>query len=209
MSSALSRLSRLSSAIAISFALAAAPAAAAGYIKFGDIKGQTNTADSRPGRGEIHIESFSWGQTQVARGGGKMHQEDLSVVPSTAEGAKGGTGEYEWKVEEGEKAPPRTTGPTSVTAKGATPTGRKATPKLLEAAVKGKVFKSAAPRGSVTTVVPAGTCRAGARYPTAELGTVSRVYTMTNVVVAGCSSARSSGRPMESMSLNYEKIDWK
>jgi type VI protein secretion system component Hcp len=206
MSSAHLRLSRVSSAIAIAFALAAAPAAAAGYLKLGDIKGQAAAAGSGH-RDEIHIESFSWGATQ-ARVGGKMHQEDLSVAPSK-DGAKGGNVEFEWKVEEGESAPPGTTGPTTVASKGSTPTGRKATPKLLEAAVKGKVFKSPTPRGSLTTVVPAGTCRAGARYPTAELGTGNRVYTMTGVVVAGCSAAGSSGRPMETLSLNYEKIVWK
>jgi type VI protein secretion system component Hcp len=205
MSSALTRLSRVSSAIAISFALAAAPAAAAGYLKLGDIKGQAAAAGSGH-RGEIHIESFSWGATQT-RVGGKMHQEDLSAAPS-ADGAKGGNVEFEWKVEEGESAPPGTTGPTSVAAKGSTPAGRKATPKLSEAVAKGKVFQSPAPRGSVTALVPAGTCRAGARYPTAEIGTGNRVYTMTGVVVAGCSAARSSGRPMESMSLNYTKIVW-
>ena len=197
MSSALTRLSRVSSAIAISFAVAAAPAAAAAYIKLGDIKGNAAAAGSGH-RGEIHIESFSWGATQVRRGGGKMHQEDISVAPS-ADGAKGGNVEFEWKVEEGESAPPGTTGPTSVKAAGATPGGtRKATPKLSEPIA----------RGSLTTLVPAGTCRAGARYPTAELGTGNRVYTMTGVVVAGCSAARSSGQPMETMSLNYTKISW-
>ena len=60
--------------------------------------------------------------------------------------------------------------------------------------------------------LPAGTCRVGARYPTAELGTGNRVYRMTNVVVASCSvsghGGDSSARPMESMSLNYEKVVW-
>ena len=67
-------------------------------------------------------------------------------------------------------------------------------------------------QGSMTTMVPAGTCRVGARYPTAELGTGNRVYRMTNVVVASCSvsghGGDSSARPMESMSLNYEKVVW-
>jgi hypothetical protein len=85
----------------------------------------------------------------------------------------------------------------------------KSTPKLLESATRGKVFKSPAPSGSMTAVVPAGTCRVGARYPTAELGTGTRVYTMTGVVVTGCTAASDGSIPTETLSLNYQKIIWK
>ena len=228
-------------AVAIA-ALDATGAAAAGYLKLGDIKGQ---AAAGPGRGgEIHVESFSWGATQTGvgahgagggGGAGKVHVHDISMAPAP-EAAKGGNVEFEWKVEEGESARPR---PSDVTLKrgptremkesgekGGTEdinigvgelqeatiskSSDKATPKLLESAAKGKVFQSPASRGSLTTLVPAGMCRAGARYPNAELGTGDRVYQMTGVIVTGCSSSGSSAsRPMESMSLNYEKIIWK
>lgn len=244
MISAPLRLSRVSTAIAIVFALAAAPAAAGGYLKLGGVKGQTSAAGSH--RDEIHIESYSWGRSQTA---GKMHMEDISAAPTDgAKGAKGGNVEYEWKVEEGESAPPRPTRPSDVTMKRGTTAGDPDRPivagrvpntsaarestemggtedinigvgELQEATISKSMdmanpkltqFSSPAPRGSMTAIVPAGTCRRGARYPTAELGTGDRVYTMTGVVVTGCSAAASGGSaPMEHLSLNYQKIIWK
>ena len=84
----------------------------------------------------------------------------------------------------------------------------KATPKLMEAATKGKVFGSPAPSGSMTTRVPAGTCTVGARYPAAKLDTGSMIFEMENIMVSSCSSGSggSSSLPMEEISFNYEKI---
>jgi type VI protein secretion system component Hcp len=84
----------------------------------------------------------------------------------------------------------------------------KSTPKLMEA----KVLGSPAPRGSLTTLVPAGTCKLGARYPRAELDTGAMRFEMENVLISSCaahSGGGSESRPMESLSLNYEKIVWK
>ena len=83
MTSAARRLSRVSTAIAIAFALAATPAFAAGYIKFDGVDG--DVAGKGHG-GEIHVESFSWGASQAGtgRGTGKMHMEDISAKPDTA-----------------------------------------------------------------------------------------------------------------------------
>ena len=213
MNRAHSRLSRVSiaTALAIALSVSAAPAAAAGYLKLGDIKGE--------------VQAWSWGETQTT---------------------KGGNVEFEWKVEEGESAPPRPGGTEDINigvgelqegdsdaelaaprdAASGLPTGKrqhkpititkpvdKASPKLAEAVVKGKVFKSG-PRpgkGMLAVMVPAGTCVAGARYPSAEFGAGGRVYTLADVVVAACSPSPSSGgdsRPMESMSLNYSKVTW-
>jgi hypothetical protein len=61
----------------------------------------------------------------------------------------------------------------------------------------------------MTTTVPAGMCRVGARYPSAELGTGDRVYTMTGVVVTHCSAADDGSVPTETLSLNFDKITWK
>ena len=87
----------------------------------------------------------------------------------------------------------------------------KSSPKLMEAATKGKVFAGPAPRGSLSIKVPTGTCKAGARYPAAEFGTDKRVYQLTGVVVTHCSGARSSDGsiPTETLSLNFDKITWK
>jgi len=237
MTSAPLRLSGVSTAIAIAFALTAAPSAAAGYLKFGSVKpvlsnvkgGQANAAGSH--RDEIHIESYSWGMSQTGsgRGGGKMHLEDVSTA---AKEGKGGNVEFEWKVEEGESAPPRPTRPSDVTMKrGTTTTAKESGEKggtedinigvggLQEATVSKSMDKAStrlvqpAPRGSMTAIVPAGTCRVGARFPTAELGTGQRIYKMTGVVVTSCSTSGSGSgsdiRPMESISMNYDKIIWK
>jgi type VI protein secretion system component Hcp len=196
----LSSASRVSVAAALALALAvsAAPAAAAGYIKFDGVDGEAAKSSDKPRLAVLEVQAWSWG---------------------AKDGAKGGNVEFEWKVEEGESAPPRPGGaqdiaapaPAAAAASG-TPTGKrqhkpltivkevdKATPKLAEAAVKGKLF----------VMVPAGTCVAGARYATAEFGTGTRVYKLEDVVVASCSPAVSGGgdaRPMESLSLNYERI---
>ena len=60
--------------------------------------------------------------------------------------------------------------------------------------------------GSLSVDVPAGMCRAGARYPNAEFGTPQGALTLDNVVVASCTAAAGSAAPTETMSLNYEKI---
>ena len=201
-------LSRASIAAALALALAvSAPAAAAGYMKFGDIKGEAASSD-KPRLAVLEVSAWSWG---------------------AKDGAKGGNVEFEWKVEEGESAPPPPGGTDDIAAAPAgaasgTPTGKrqhkpltitkpvdKATPKLAEAVAKGKVFKSGPGTGSgmLAVMVPAGTCRAGARYATAEFGTGTRVYQLEDVVVSRCAPALSGGsdtRPMESLSLNYERI---
>ncbi len=80
MISATPRLSRVSTAIAVLFALAAAPAVAGpAFLKFGGVDGDTKDRH----KNEIEILSWSWGATQAK---GKI--------------------EHEWKVEEGESAPP-------------------------------------------------------------------------------------------------------
>ena len=234
------RLSRASiaTALALALALTAAPAAAAGYLKLGDIKGEVAS------EGQIEILSWSWGISQAS---GKVSKIDsISIKQGTAK-AKGNV-EYGWKVEEGESAPPRPGGTEDIAigvgelqggdveaevttlpaaAASGTPTGKrqhkpititkpvdKATPKLLEAAAKGKVFQAEPARGSgsLVAMVPTGTCRAGARYATAEFGTGSRVYKLEDVIVSGCSAVASGGgsnaRPMESLSLNYAKVSW-
>ena len=208
MSSALTRLSRVSSAIAISFALAAAPAAAAGYLKLGDIKGEAAAAGSGHSK-EIHVESFSWGATQ-ARVGGKMHQEDISVAP--ASGARAGNVEREM-TESGEKGGTEDINIGVGELQEATiskSTDRTIVP-LAQHALIGRAPRGTARRASLSVQVPAGTCRPGARYPTAELGADGRIYTMTGVVVARCSPARArdGSIPTETLSLNFDKITWK
>ena len=190
------RLSRVSiPAIAIAaVALPAAPASAAGFMYFKDSPIVGEAADGRQ-VGRIHVDSWSWGDTG-ARGGEKWFVADsfsFGVEREMKEsGEKGGTEDINIGVGELQEAT-------------ISKSMDKATPKLIEAPVKGKVFARPQPRGSLSIKVPAGTCKAGARYPAAEFGTDKRVYQLTGVVVTGC----GGGVAMETLSLNYEKISWK
>lgn len=204
------RLSRVSAAIAIAFALAAAPASAAGYLKLGDIKGES-AARSGHG-GQIDVESWSWGAAATRGADGKWFVADsfsFGVEREMKEsGEKGGTEDINIGVGELQEA---TISKSMDAAASGTPAGKR----MHKPMTITKELDKSTPllrQGSMTTLVPAGTCRLGARYPTAELGTGNRVYRMTNVVVTSCSASGSGGggdaRPMESISLNYEKVVW-
>jgi type VI protein secretion system component Hcp len=68
------------------------------------------------------------------------------------------------------------------------------------------------PSGSLTLVVPAGACTAGARYPSMDLAAEDGAYRLEDVVVTGCSPAdeKAGGdRPTETLTLNYAKISVK
>lgn len=112
MTSARPRLSRVSFGLAITVGLAAAPASAAGpaFLKFGGVEGQA--AGHKDHKGEIEILSYSWGAA-----GKDMTLKGKTIGQNARDGRKGGNVEFEWKVEEGESAPPRPTRPTDVTLK--------------------------------------------------------------------------------------------
>lgn len=89
-------------ATAIAALATASAAAGPAYLRFEPIKGDS----SAHGRGEIEVVSYSWGQAQAA---GRVNKVDGFTVKQgvkPADGAKGGNVEFEWKVEEGESAPP-------------------------------------------------------------------------------------------------------
>ena len=184
-------------AIAIAIALPAAPAAAAGFMYFKDspIVGEATG-------GWIAVDSWAWGATGSRGTSDKWFVADsfsFGVEREMKEsGEKGGTEDMNIGVGELQE----------VTI---SKSMDKSSPKLMEAATKGKVFAGPAPRGSLSIKVPTGTCKAGARYPAAEFGTDKRVYQLTGVVVTHCSGARSSDGsiPTETLSLNFDKITWK
>jgi type VI secretion system secreted protein Hcp len=60
----------------------------------------------------------------------------------------------------------------------------KSSPKLAEAVAKGKVFK------------------------TVEIGDPTGTYTLTDVVISSVQPSSGGDRPMETLSLNYAKIEW-
>jgi type VI protein secretion system component Hcp len=236
MTSAPLRLSRVSTATAILFALAAAPAAAGpAFLKLGGVEGETarpatrdewvkvegNAMPAAEGKkdfykGWIELNSWSWGTTGAAASASKtMTMKGSKIgenstdgdpdrplvtgrVPNAAKesGEKGGTEDINIGVGELQEAT-------------ISKSSDKSTPKLMEAAAKGKVLSTPAPRGSMTTLVPAGTCRAGARYPGATLDTGQMRFVMENIMVTSCSSGGGSGGeslPMEEISFNYGKI---
>lgn len=181
------RLSRFILATAAGFALtlAAVPAAAAGYLKLGDIKGESS--DSKH-KNWIDVESWSWGESRSAGAASDMRMKGSKI---------------------GQNAP-ASAGKANVQDISITKSSDKSSPKLAEAAVKGKVFSSPAPRGSLTTFVPAGTCRVGARYPNGSLETETMRFEMENIMVTSCATGGSGGSggmvPTEQISLNYEKV---
>ncbi len=184
MISARTRLSRVSAAIALSFALATAPAAAApGYLKLGDIKGEANDEGHKD---QFEILSWSW---ETSRSAATDAGDAAAVRPGTAAPA-------------GEKA---------VSKSGDRGGTEDAAISVITDKALPRLSKSPAPQGSLTAMVPAGICKSGARYPTAELGADGRVYRMSDVIVTSCSApvstAGGGGRPMEQISLDYSRVE--
>ncbi len=231
------RLSGISTALALIFAVSAAPAAASGYIKFGGVEGESTASDHTK---QVEILSWSFGTsnastgsgTHVGGGGAGSGKVDVSGAAPEAAKKKGNV-EYGWKVEEGEKA--AASHEAEITLKGAA--AKPGRVKVGDVTLKrgitaggsesvggvkvasgdidgdGRADLAVVPgqgSGTLTVVVPAGLCQAGARYPTAELGTGSRTYRLTDVIVSSCASAATSSGspPMESLSISYTEIEW-
>ena len=210
MTSAASRLSRVSAAIALCVALPAAPAAAAGFMYFKDSPIVGESTGSK-GRDALKVESWAWGPTGSRGTRDKWFVADsfsFGVEREMKEsGEKGGTEDMNIGVGELQEM----TISKSMDSSSATlPRERP----MTWDNVKNKAWTGIAgprPRGGLSIKVPAGTCKVGARYPAAEFGTDKRVYHLAGVVVTGCSASASSGDsiPTETLSLNYDKITWK
>lgn len=231
MTSAHPRLSRVSAAIALSFALAAAPALAAdAFLKLGDIKGESE-ADKH--KGQIEVLSWSWGEAEAATGSYKLEKvyvkswstsgdaDSPEVERETTESSGNGSrplhpppddtkdvdiGDMTLKGSKigGNAAP----GDAEVTLKRGATVGGDSTAGKLRPGTKLQVkLTKPLKKGSLTAAVPAGTCRVGARYPTAEFATGESVYRMEDVVVFACAPAASNGGPpMEHMAMGYARI---
>lgn len=160
------------------------------FLKIGAIKGESTNKTHKE---EIEILSWSWGASQM--GGMGAH----------AGGGGGGVGKVEqsWKAEKGAKAAPAP-GEAGITLK------RRAPVVAKSGVAPVRLVPASRDAGSLTTMVPAGMCRAGARYETVELSTGEQVYRMKDVLVTACApgAASQDDRPMESISFNYTKIEY-
>ena len=215
------RLSRVT--IATALAMLAAPAVAGpAYLKIGDIKGEST---GKGHEGQIEILSWSWGEARkgnVEYGWKVEEGESAPPAPGEAEitlkgAAAAGTRPGKMKtgdvtLKRGVTGEGAASGGVNVAAgdvndaagsQSGLPTGKR---QHKPFAVTKPVDKAA---GSLTAVVPAGMCRIGARYPSAEMGTGDAVYRLQNLVVTSCSPATSAdggSRPTETIALNYEEI---
>ena len=231
------RAARAVTCIALASALCVPAFAAAFdyYLKLPPIEGDSSSGKGH--KQEIEILSWSWGSSQPGtgahgagggHGAGKVNVHDISLAPApqageaeiTLKGDPAGARKRPGRVKYGDITLKRGTmaeaeagGGVSVAAGDLDGDGRaerKSTPKLAESVATGKHLEP--PRGTpgtLTTLVPAGACRLGARYPTAEMGVGGRVFRLEGLVVAACSPAAAGGdRPMESISLNYTKVEF-
>lgn len=226
---------RVSIATIVASALAigvAAPAIAGpAYLKLGDIKGESTASGPS---GQIEIQSWSWGESRsgIMEVGGLKHETEVIEAAR-----KKGKVEYGWKVEEGEKAAasheaeitlkgaaragkvkPGRVKVGDVTLKRGTmaesgeSAGYSGGVKVATGDIDGdgRADLAVAPgpgTGSLNAVVPAGMCKAGARYATAELGTEGQAYRLTDVIVSSCTAASGGDKPMETMSLNFTRVE--
>jgi type VI protein secretion system component Hcp len=182
----------------------------------------------------LELKEFRWGTTEQARTFVKswstsgdaddrpsegradkdMTLKGKTIGENAKDGAKGGNVEFEWKVEEGESAPPPPRGGVSVAAgdvdgDGATSSGRQhkplritkewdaTSPQLAKPLAKGSVW--------VRVATPWAGCRVGARYPTLELGEGTKRYVLQDATVASCGQG-AGDRPTEEVAFYYNKI---
>lgn len=198
MTSAATRLSYVSAAIVVGIALYTSPVFGAGYLKLGDIKGNTGAGES--GGGRVAVDTWAWGKTGSRGTSDKWFVADsfsFGVEREMKEsGEKGGTEDINIGVGELQEAT-------------VSKSMDRANTPIAQHSIIGNSPSGSAPRGSLSVKVPTGTCKVGARYPTAELGAGKRLYKMTGVVVTHCSGARGDDMPTETLSLNFDKITWK
>lgn len=178
----------------------------------------------------LELQEFRWGTTQQARTFVKswstsgdaddaptegraskdMTLKGKNIGQNSKDGAKGGNVEFEWKVEEGESAPPRPGGGVSVAAGDVDGDGRGAASGLPTGKRQHKPMTITKPldKGSVWVRVasPWTGCRVGARYPSLELGDGAKRYVLQDVSVASCGRAAADDRPTEEVAFYYNRI---
>jgi len=213
--------------LATALAAVATASAAAGpaYLKLGGVEGEASKHKDH--RDQIEVLSYSWGPSQAA---GRVNKVDGFTVKQgvkPADGAKGGNVEFEWKVEEGESAPPQPAGDmtlkgskigenstaqaggVSVAAGDVTGDGGSAASGLPTGKRQHKAFTLTKPadKGTVWVRVasPWAGCRVGDRYPSITLADSVKSHVLHDVSVANCGNA-AAGAPTEEVAFYYNRI---
>lgn len=189
------RASRVAVAISVSVATAlSVPAATAAqfdaFIKFPPAAG----ADT----GEIEIQSYSWGATQLGSGhsggmgAGKVSMQDMSVTSgprqtTAMDGTRVAAGDLDG--DGADDAAARTV-PSPRDAASGMASGKRTHPALMK-------IEKPLEKGSLILRMALPGCTVGTQYPSAEVGTPDGRYELTDVVVAACD---------EQVTLNYAKV---
>ena len=202
----------------------AASAAADYFLKLEGVKGESK-ADKH--KGEIEIQSFSWGASRASDGSYDALTDGLIIMrntdpPAPAAAAKaGGTGLGKGKASMSDlsvmRGPRQTTSMdgTHVVAGDVDGDGR------ADAAAAGRhgvgmpsVKRTHSPikiirpleTGSMTMNMKLAGCAVGTRYPSAELTTPGGRYALQDLVVASCGGGSGGSLPTEQVTLNYTKV---
>jgi type VI secretion system (T6SS) effector Hcp len=208
MTSASLRLSRVSAAIALCFALTAAPAVAGGFLRLG---GAGPAAAQGGHGGEIEIESFSWGSTQTQQGPAfvKSWSSSGDADDGPVEAPPGAGADANESVTVGG---PRTEGRRSASGLATGKRQHKPMTIIKEMDMSSPGLAKPLPKGSVWIRVssPWAGCRVGDRYPEVEFGTPGKVYTLSDVVITSCGrapfDAGANKVVMETVELSYERL---
>ena len=198
-------------ALAVAAAALATPAIAAAsdsYLTFGPVTGAQ--ADARKGHDKwIEVESWSWGATQMGAGGGGSGGSGAAKAGGTGMG-KGKASMSDLSVMRGPRQTTSLDGAQGATssAKYGAVSGAHRDDSLARAVEPTLAAPLGAPldRGSVRVKVkfPWLDCKVGAAFPDAVLHNDAGRYELKDAIVTSCSSG--GDRPMESISLNYAKV---
>jgi type VI protein secretion system component Hcp len=167
-------------------AFAASSAAAANFLKIGDVK--TRSAAGSANAEQIEILSWSWGETQTA---GRVRKVDsLTTKREVAAG------------DVNADSPSDTIAAPRDSASGM-PTGKRQHGWVT--------ISKPLDRGSVTVKGSMSGCTVGAAYPDAVLQTAAARYEFKEVFITSCampgmSGSSGGGVPTESISFNYDRI---
>lgn len=193
-------------------AFAASGAAAKGYIKLGDIKGE----DTSKGRGgEIEIDSFAWGprqstaKLQPGGGGGGANKAEWSP-PSTASRTGGGSSQMRMEDSPGSERRTSDVGASeTITIGSGRNESAQATGKRQHLPIRIRTYyDSPLPSGSLRVKVkmPWLACEVGRKYPSLTLSDGTNSQVLHDVTVSSCEGGGASEGPEESITFVYGKL---